>query len=375
MSNKTVILQKPGWVLPNFEYDLDFDNDRFFGCSLSDFTFTRNDAGGTSAATDLVYTDPAGTSFNRYGLNQIRRKTLPNGKRPLLMEVGPVQNALVNSTAPVTQTTASLATGTYTYWQNGGNTAQLSVPTANILNITLVSGTPSVGSGGGFTNFASSTQGSPVIFTIATAASTVQVSVSGINQFQLENNPFPTSFIATNAAVRTRSPELLVANSDLATKLFTPVNVSKTATVRAEGTSYIPDSLSTPVCVMLHLDDTTASNRLGLFQRLAGTSLPRQARGVNSFHGGASSGDMGSDTWVMGQRVAICMASAQGLQAEAANGGTVTTGSDSFPDTMSRWAVGIGVSISAWYGLIHRISVSTTTRSSTQVQSLSNLTG
>lgn len=144
-----------------------------------------------SAATDSLYTDASGSSYSTYATDAAR---VISG-RGWLFEKS-VTNRLLNSTAPATQTTASLATGTYTLWVIGTGSATSSAGTAT------------------GTGFGAATAGVPNVFTL-TGTGTVVVTVAGtVNRFQLELSNFPTSFIETAGAVVTRSADLAHIDMD-----------------------------------------------------------------------------------------------------------------------------------------------------------------
>lgn len=147
-------------------------------------TWTRN-----STATDGLYTDLPGTSYNTFGINVPRVSS-----RGVLVE-NAMANFLINSDAPVTQTTASLAIGTYCLWCIGTGSATSSAGTA-------------VGTG-----FGAATPGVPNIISITTAG-TVTVTVAGaLNRFQLEKNNYPTSYIPTLGVSVIRLADLGVINT------------------------------------------------------------------------------------------------------------------------------------------------------------------
>lgn len=140
--------------------DLDPANDRYLGGGLaSNLSIARIG----SNATDLLPTSASGASYQTFGPNTFR---VTSGLG-LLCEESRI-NYLLNSTAPVTQTTQSLATGTYTLWVNGSGTATPSGGTATI------------------TGAVAASNGSPNTF-VVTVAGTVTVTTSGsLNAFQLE---------------------------------------------------------------------------------------------------------------------------------------------------------------------------------------------
>lgn len=100
-------------------------------------------------------------------------------------------NHLLNSSAPVTQTTGSLSTGTYTLWVEGTGSALASAGTATI------------------TGAAAASAGSHNTFDV-TVAGTVTVTVTGtLTKFQLEKSAKPTSFILTAGAEAVRAVDAL----------------------------------------------------------------------------------------------------------------------------------------------------------------------
>jgi hypothetical protein len=121
-------------------------------------------------------------------------------------------NYLLNSNAPVTQTTASLGTGFYTLSVYGTGSALASGGTATI------------------TGAASATEGSPNTIEV-TVAGTVTITVTGsLDYFQLEGGSVATSIIITAGTTITRAadintvptPSVLTAESGAIELLFTP---------------------------------------------------------------------------------------------------------------------------------------------------------
>lgn len=172
-----------GWVLPGASIDLNFAAGQYFGCGSPPtdcLSITR-----ASAKTDLVPSAASGFAYSTFG-NNVLAITPTLG---LLIEEART-NQLLNSTVPATQTTGSLANGTYTLWVNGSGTATMSAGTAT-------------GCGTGVAS-----NGTPVNFTTSGAAGTCTVTVAGsLNTFQLELGAFGTSFIVTAGATATRAAD------------------------------------------------------------------------------------------------------------------------------------------------------------------------
>jgi len=142
--------------------------DLYLGKTPSDLTVTRTG----SSATDRLFTDPAGTTFDTYAANTLRRKA----RRGWVTDAAKTQY-LGDTASPATQTTASLGTGSYCLWVSGSGSATASGGTATI------------------TGAAAASQGVYNSFTV-TVAGTVVVTTSGVlDIFQLENGAEPTSYI------------------------------------------------------------------------------------------------------------------------------------------------------------------------------------
>lgn len=361
-NNPSLPWKDGSWVLPGFTVDMDFENGRYFGVGLSGLTFSR--AAGTGTVTSLLPTSAAGAAYSTYGTDVIR--IVPG--LGLIFESGPKTNSLINSFAPVTQTTGSLATGTYAASGNcnSGGSFVLSVPTANIGNITLVSGTATGGVNGGNTNFATVSHGAPVVFSIATAASTVTATVSGtVNAFQIENNGWPTSFIQTGASVGNRANEFC----DFTT-LPTGASTGQ-GTLFGHAIPHDPDNTNPQPAVIIGMDanDATNNSRAQIFRRsTGGFSI---ARGVVDLHA-----DLGSDVWTYNTAGKIAMSVAAGAQSECFNGGTVSTGTDGLPSlgcSIMRIGKGFQNNTVHWFGIIKRVAYSPLALTGAQLQLITTL--
>jgi hypothetical protein len=155
----------------------------------SNFTFTRSTQG--------TYIHPDTGARTIAAIDEDRFQKI-RGKKALLME-GQTTQHLLNSQTPATQTTGSLATGTYILWCEGTGSAAVAGNTATI------------------TGAGTATQGVPVVFEV-TAAGTVDVTVTGsLTFFQLEGMPVETSAIysTTSATVRGLDVCSLALSSDV----------------------------------------------------------------------------------------------------------------------------------------------------------------
>ncbi len=192
----------PGWWLSGAAVDMDFRNGRYYDSANPNTVSLATDFLSCTRASTGYAQNSSGTWVS-FASNQLRTTDLG-----LLVENSRT-NSLLNSSAPITQTTASLATGDYTLWVEGSGSALASAGSATI------------------TGAASATQNNPDTFTV-TVAGTVTVTVTGsLTKFQLELGSFPSSFILTTGAAATRASDSINIIGSLATLLA--VNASGTA--------------------------------------------------------------------------------------------------------------------------------------------------
>jgi hypothetical protein len=165
----------PAFVKAGASNDMDLAGGNYYNCTVTTcLSVTR-----ALSKTNLIPSSASGFPFSTVGPN-IAMITPGLG----LLRENAATNQLLNSTAPVTQTTPTLAATPQTLWVNGSGSAALSNGTA-----TGCAGT--------------ATNGSPVMFTPTAGTCTVTVTGS-LNAFQLEAGSFGTSLIVTSGAPVTR---------------------------------------------------------------------------------------------------------------------------------------------------------------------------
>lgn len=328
----------PAWVLPGFAanggIDCYFAKALYYpsaaACAL---TVTRATTNGT--ATDLLPTSLAGASFNAFGNNVAR---LTPGVGILIEEAR--SNFLTNSTAPATQTTGSLNTGTYTLWVNGPGSAI---------------GTAGTGVGCPVTT---ATQGSPISFTITVAGTCVVTVVGSLNAFQLELNPGavsnPTSLIVTAGTTGARGADI----------------VSLT-TVPTFGSSYstffsgIPNSPMTFATGQGGLDLNGSSTDRSELNRQATSGDPNVV-GASTASGTYFNANM-TPAWATGALGKMAAGWAPSDQAVVFDAGTPTTNATGTPvtsPTITRVSIGAAVTGTQrfWNGYMVRDAFAPTTR-------------
>jgi len=157
----------------------------------------------------------------------------------LLMEL-PRTNYLLNSRAPATQTTGSLATGDYILWCEGPGSAAVAGTTATIIGASIA------------------TEGSPIAFNVAVSGTVTVTQMGALTAFQLEGRVgeagdlLPTSLIVTAGATGTRGSEQLSLDS-----LVPWFNAT-------EGTLFAEFDSTVPARIFDIIDNTDNSNLIAV---------------------------------------------------------------------------------------------------------------
>jgi hypothetical protein len=225
---------EPIWVLPGADLDLNFTLNRYWQRGVGSSSITELlKVSRETPETTLVPSSPNGARYLRFENNVA---AIAPGVGLQIYEGR--TNYLLHSTTPATQTTANLAAGTYTLWDNG-----------------LGRATPSAGTATGCTGFAPATQGKPDTFTCA-GSGTIVVTVSGtLNAFQLENGAGGTPLIVTGGGSTTRVPDVIT--------VATSPSFAQALTVLAVATPRMPtsyDTVQTPV----QIDDGDNNQRIDI---------------------------------------------------------------------------------------------------------------
>jgi hypothetical protein len=312
----------PGWVLPGAALDLDFLNGRYWqartGCRSAATCLTVNRA---APETSLLPTSASGTAYVTFAAGVA---AVVPGAGLQIFEAR--TNYLLNSTAPATQTTASLGAGTYTLWVNGSGSATSSAGTAT------------------GTGFGAATQGAPNIFVLS-GGGTVTVTVSGLlNAFQLENGNGGTPLIVTGGAPATR-------NGDFVTIARQPNFGSSLSAfiggVPAMAINY--GTTQTPLQIdqgdnnqRIDIDRNSNNGIIGLGMFVGGSAQPAPAQSV---------------VWPTGGWLAIAYAVTVNDEA-VASGGTLATTAGNTMFVPSRVVVGAnGTGTHQWNGTIARLAI------------------
>lgn len=318
---RQIILRRPAWVLAGADLDFDFARGLYYRRGIGVRSgIAMVSVSRASSGTDLLPTSASGFGYTTFGSAVARRTNLG-----LLVEEARTNN-LLNSAVPATQTTASLATGTYTLWVNGSGSATSSAGTA-------------VGSG-----FGAATQGTPNVITL-TGAGTVVVTVAGsLNAFQLELGAFGTSLIVTAGATATRAADVVTVTI--------PPAFGSSYTLVGKGTPHALESYGTDQ-VLAQLDDGTANNR---------TSIRRLSTNGNGFFSHTAAGVLTSENtntaWSTNVSLKLAGTMAASNQAVVLNGGAPATGANALPATPTNIRIGsIQSGIALWNGYIERIAL------------------
>jgi hypothetical protein len=322
----------PSWVPSGASVSLDFANNRSFGCTpASCLSVVR-----ASTKTNLLPSSTSGFAYSTFG-NNVPAITPGLG---LLIEESRT-NQLLNSATPATQTTGSLANGTYTLWVNGSGSATLSAGTAT-------------GCGTGVAS-----QGTPVNFTTSGAAGTCTVTVTGsLNAFQLEAGTNGTSFIVTAGVIATRASDLVTPTSTLLNLLTGPTGTIFVTTIGA----------TQPIANSPRIVGSVSSGNGGFFTYLYFASK------VGSFNGTISSQFVSTTNSVTASGTVKSGLAwiASGGQTMAANGVTAVTSAATFGATTANPQIGGGDGVPTQFldGSISGITAYNRNLAASQVTSL-----
>jgi hypothetical protein len=311
-TNTVVVLQSvPGWVQRANGQPLnlycDFVNQKRCyqqgigsGSPSSFITVTRAQA--SSYTTNLLPTSASGFAYSTFAANTVRLGAGGN-----IVEEART-NQLLNNTAPVTQTTGSLANGTYTLWVNGSGTATMSAGTATGCGTSAAS------------------QGAPISFTTSGAAGTCTVTVTGsLNAFQLELGTFGTSLIVTGGSIQARAADV---------EVWTPsIPFGAQFLLYASETPEAPTGYATNQA-LVSISDGETNNRLQLTRNGSGGV----AAAFYSVSG--TSVTMTLAAWAQNTFDKLATSASSGAQAASFNGGALQTRNQSGVPTLNQVNVG-----------------------------------
>lgn len=286
----------PNWVMKGASPDLDFANNRSFGCGGS-FTGCLSIARAQSSSftTDLLPSSASGFAYLTYAANTLRLDSLG-----LLIEEART-NLFLNSTAPVTQTINFAATGNYTLWVNGSGTITVSVGTG-------------VGCGVGIAS-----NGTSVTFNITVAGTCVFTKAGSLNAAQVEAGTFGTSLIITAGVALARNADVITA----AGTLLTVLNGSAGAILAAIN--------STP---------TVANTSSIVYQNNREMLTINSATQIGSFNGATNfTATLGSGTYSANSTKSMNLWSATARNL-VANNGTLTTSATAFGASTGVYNIG-----------------------------------
>lgn len=280
-----------------------------------------------SSKTNLLPTSASGFAYSTFLSNVLAGSNIEEART----------NVLLNSTAPVTQTTASLSTGTYTLWVNGSGSATSSAGTATI------------------TGAGAATNGTPNVFSV-TVAGTVVITVSGsLNAFQCELGAFGTSLIVTTGVTATRAAD--------STTLTTPLTFGSAATLFAEFNPYnFVGYTNVPI---LSANDTIVNNAVQL--RTTTTTV-----GANMFAGSVNQGTASGGTFSVGSTNKLAGSFSASSMAASLNGAApVSQSASAFASSLTSDALGGGRGTNVYSGSIGSLAYWTSQAvPSSQLQSM-----
>lgn len=164
-------------------------------------------------------------------------------------------NYLLNTATPATQTTGSLAAGTYTLWIEGAGSAAVTAGTATI-------------SGNG-----TASAGSPNTFTVSVAGTVTVTVTDPVTFFQLEGGAFPTSKIPTTTATVTRAAD----NVSFATPSWLLAHPNDFAVIGAVIPGAAGQATKHIVC-----NYTDANGECGVFVTADAVTLRKRSGGSNT---------------------------------------------------------------------------------------------